>query len=729
MQPLIDALADRDGRAQAADALARALGAEALLILVSDSETGAVVPAFGFPRTLPGGPSWHAFLAACERPGDYLMDVDYPDRLSRKAVRAHVSEDGSVTALIGGTPRYTAAALSQQLLPVIRLLRSEREVIAARGDAAAAGLANRQASVFAATVDQARRRSAEQASQLQAALGEAARLNAELTELTLTLEQRIEAGLAERKLLAELVENAEALVLVADLEYRVLAINRAAANEFERVHGRRPRVGMSLVDLLADVDERHAAVKAMWDRALAGEAFTATEVVDDPVSERHYEIKFNVLRNKDGQRIGAYQFAYNVTDRLLAQARSAKAEEALRQSQKMEAVGQLTGGIAHDFNNLLTVILGGLEQLDRGLSAIPDLTLASRMRRFRDMAIQASLRAATLTSRLLAFSRRQPLDPKPVDANRLITGVADMLTRTLGEQVQLEVVRAPALWMTQVDVSELESALLNLAVNARDAMPEGGRLTIETQNAILDDDYVSTNAEPITAGEYVLVSVTDTGIGMNEETLERVFEPFFTTKPVGQGTGLGLSQIYGFIGQSNGHVRISSVVGQGTTIKLYLPRVTEPAEESGDAPARPARSGGHETILVVEDHDDLRTYSVGVLRELGYRVLDAATGPAALAVLADAGRVDMLFTDVVLPEKMDGRRLADLARVERPCLKVLFTSGYARDAIIHNGRLDSGVHLLPKPFTSDALASKVRQVLDEPEKGAGSSGGNQDGGR
>ncbi len=714
MQQLVDALAERDGREQAADTLAQALGAETLLILVRDRETGAVVPASGFPRTLPGGPSWHAFLAACERPGEYVMEVDYPDRHHRKTVRAHACADGSVTALIGGTPRSGASALSQQLLPIIRLLQSEREVIAARGAAAAAALANQQASVLAATLDQARRRAAEQASQLQSALRETARLNGELTELTRTLEQRIEVALAERKLFAEIVENTDALVLAADLEHRLLAINRAAANEFERVYGRRPQIGMSMVDLLADRPEHQAAVKAMWDRALAGEEFTATEAFGDPkFDRRHYEIKFNVLRNKDGRRIGAYQFVYDVTERLQARARFAKAEEALRQSQKMEAVGQLTGGIAHDFNNLLTVILGGLEQMDRGLSAIPDLTVANRMRRSCDMAMQASHRAATLTSRLLAFSRRQPLDPKPVDANRLITGLADMLTRTLGEQVRLEVVVAPGLWMTQADVSALESALLNLAVNARDAMPEGGRLTIETGNAFLDDDYVSTIAEPVRPGQYVLIAVTDTGIGMDGGTLEHVFEPFFTTKPVGQGTGLGLSQVYGFIGQSNGHVRIYSEVGQGTTIKLYLPRASQPADPGRDAPRRVARFGGDETILVVEDHDDLRAYSVNVLRELGYRVLEAATGPAALEVLAEAGRVDMLFTDVVLPETMDGRRLADAARRERPDLKVLFTTGYSRNAIVHNGRLDPGVHLLPKPFTSEALASKVRGVLDQ----------------
>ena len=715
IQRLVDALAEREGRAQAAEALAHALGAEALLILVRDRETGAVVPASGFPRTLPGGPTWRAFLAACGHPGEFSMEVDHPDRHSRKTVSAHASSDGSITALIGGAPRSRTSALSLQLLPIIRLLQSEREVTAARGAAAAAALANKQASVLAATLDEARRRLAEQASQLQSALGEAARLNGELTELTHALEERVEAALAERKLLAEIIEHTDVLVLVADREYRWLAVNRAAANEFERAYGRRPQVGMSMLDLLADMPEHQAAVKAMWGRALAGEEFTTTQAFDDPkFDQRYYEIKFNVLRDKDGLQIGAYQFVYDVTERLQAQARYAKAEEALRQSQKMEAVGQLTGGIAHDFNNLLTVILGGLEQMERGLSAISDVTVATRMRRSRDMAMQAGRRAATLTSRLLAFSRRLPLDPQPIDANRLISSLADMLTRTLGEQVRLEAVSAPGLWMIQADVSELENALLNLAVNARDAMPEGGRLTIETGNAFLDQDYVSTIAEPVSPGQYVLIAVTDTGVGMDAGTLERVFEPFFTTKPTGKGTGLGLSQVYGFIRQSNGHVRIYSEVGQGTTVKLYLPRMTEPAIPSREASCHVDPPRGDETILVVEDHDDLRAYSAGVLRELGYRVLEAANGPAALEVLAGSGRVDLLFTDVVLPEKMDGRRLADAVRRERPNLKVLFTTGYSRNAIVHNGRLDPDVHLLTKPFTSEALASKVRAVLDDP---------------
>jgi len=715
-QALVNSLAEREDRAQAADALARALGAESLLILLYDPDSGALVPAPGLPRTLPGGPTWRAFLAACERHGEFAMDVEHPAKDQPKLARAYAAPNGSVTVLIGGAPSVGAHVLSEALLPIIRLLQAEREVAAARGAASAAAMVSQQASALAATVDEARKRLAHQAAQLRAALDEAARLNAELTAFTSDLEGRVEIALAERKLLADLIENTDAYVQVADPEYRWLAINKAAADEFERIFGARPRIGDSMLDLLKDQPQEQAAVKAVWGRALAGEQFTEVGAFGDTARDRrHYEMKFNVLRDKDGALIGAYQFVYDVTDRIASQDRLAAAEEALRQAQKMEAIGQLTGGIAHDFNNLLTVIMGGLDQMERSLTSLPDLKLAQKLARSRDMAMQASQRAATLTSRLLAFARRQPLDPKPVDGNRMIAGLADMLDRTLGEQVKLEVVTAAGLWLAQADVSELENALLNLAVNARDAMPAGGRLTIETANAYLDDDYVASISEPVAPGQYVTIAVTDTGMGMDAETAERVFEPFFTTKAVGQGTGLGLSQVYGFIRQSNGHVRIYSEIGHGTTVKLYLPRVTKALVDAGIEEAKASATlGGDETVLVVEDHDDLRAYSTGVLTELGYTVLEASHGPAALAILAKAGRIDLLFTDVVLPEGMDGRQLATAARSLQPDLRVLFTTGYSRNAIVHNGRLDAGVQLISKPFTFDTLALKVRMVLDGP---------------
>ncbi|WP_426435452.1 PAS domain S-box protein [Bradyrhizobium genosp. P] len=383
-------------------------------------------------------------------------------------------------------------------------------------------------------------------------------------------------------------------------------------------------------------------------------------------------------------------------------------EEALRQSQKMEAVGQLTGGVAHDFNNLLQVIIGNIETLQRNLP-----TDSPRLQRAMRHAINGAQRAAALTQRLLAFSRRQPLDPKPVDVNALINGLSDMVHRTLGETIAVETVLGAGLWRIEVDPNELEAAILNLAVNARDAMPEGGRLTLETVNAHIDEAYAAAHAE-VLAGQYALISVTDTGAGMDPQTVAQAFEPFFTTKPVGKGTGLGLSQVYGFVKQSSGHVKIYSEPGQGTTVKLYLPRLAGDAvpEPELDQPLNP-EADQEETLLVVEDDDDVRAYSVDSLRELGYRVLETRDGPSALRLLDQEFRVDLLFTDVVLPNGMTGAQLAAQAKTIRPSLKVLFTTGYARNAIVHHGRLDNGVHLIVKPFSFNDLAAKVRDVLDK----------------
>ena len=390
-----------------------------------------------------------------------------------------------------------------------------------------------------------------------------------------------------------------------------------------------------------------------------------------------------------------------------------KAEEALRQAQKMDAIGQLTGGVAHDFNNLLTVILGGLETIERQVSTLPPSPVTERIERSRRMAAHGAERAATLTARLLAFARRQPLAPKAIDVGRLVTNMADMLQRTLGETIALETVCGGGLWRAQADPHELENVLVNLAVNARDAMGPGGRLTIEAANAHLDAAYVAGIPEPVSPGQYVLIAVSDTGEGMTRETLEKVFEPFFTTKEVGKGTGLGLSQVYGFVRQSGGHVRIYSEVGEGTTVKVYLPRMlAEEAAPQREAPPETPTYGGVETILVVEDHEDLRAYSTGVLRELGYRVLEAGSGRAALEILDGGEAVHLLFTDVVLPDAMDGRRLADEVERRRPGTKVLFTTGYTPNAIVHNGRLDAGVSLISKPFSFKDLAAKVREVLD-----------------
>lgn len=387
--------------------------------------------------------------------------------------------------------------------------------------------------------------------------------------------------------------------------------------------------------------------------------------------------------------------------------RRASAEEALRQAQKMEAVGQLTGGVAHDFNNLLTVIIGGLDTIRRATT--PDQI---RIRRAADMAIKGAERAASLTARLLAFSRRQALEPKPTDLNHLVRDMTDMLHRTLGEQIELEGVLAPRLWTVEVDKNQLESAILNLAVNARDAMPDGGKLTIETANTVLDESYAATDRE-VLPGQYVMIAVSDTGAGIPKELLERIFEPFFTTKEVGRGTGLGLSMVYGFVKQSGGHVTVYSEEGHGTCVKIYLPRFLGTADaQLDDLNAEVPPGSAEEVVLVVEDNEDVRDYSVMILTELGYRVLQAQDAESALSVLASDHKIDLLFTDVVLPGP-SGRVIADEALKLRPGLKVLFTTGYSRNAIVHHGRLDPGVQLISKPFTFEQLATRVRDLLDQ----------------
>jgi len=382
-------------------------------------------------------------------------------------------------------------------------------------------------------------------------------------------------------------------------------------------------------------------------------------------------------------------------------------EATLRQVQKMEAMGQLTGGIAHDFNNLLQVIIGNLEVLRRR-SLVP----GDDAKRMVDAAIRGGERAATLTQRLLAFARRQPLDPKPIDVNKLVAGMSELLHRTLGESITIETVLAGGIWRVAADANQLENALLNLAVNARDAMPGGGRLTIETANVTLTSP--PTRPEEPEPGDYVQLSVADTGSGIPAHVLPKVFEPFFTTKDVGKGSGLGLSQVYGFIKQSGGHAKIYSEISQGTTIKLYLPRLTvstDVHDSATDATALPAGERD-QLVLVVEDDDDVRAHAVSILTELGYPVLEAIDGASALRLLDAHNEIRMLFTDVGLPGGLNGRQLADEARKRRPELLVLYTTGYARNAIVHQGRLDPGVELITKPFTFSSLATKVNAVFD-----------------
>jgi signal transduction histidine kinase len=401
--------------------------------------------------------------------------------------------------------------------------------------------------------------------------------------------------------------------------------------------------------------------------------------------------------------------------------RRQETEETLRQAHKMEAIGQLTGGIAHDFNNLLTIIIGNLDTLKRQLGKLtPEKTgaeVSAMVARQVDVAMQASRNAAKLTQRLLAFARRQPLEPKKLDTNRLISGMSEMLGRTLGEVVNLEVVLGGGLWSTFADPNQLENAILNLAVNARHAMPDGGRLTIETTNAYLDEAYVRRFGD-LHAGQYVQISVADTGAGIDPNVIDRVFEPFFTTKPTEAGSGLGLAMVHGFVKQSGGHVRIYSEIGHGTTVKIYLPRLREsdakaavpaPAAESN---AAPAGARADETILLVEDNEGVREYARALLEEAGYGIIEASDASGALQLATDNARIDLLFTDVVLPGGVSGRQLSDQLLQQRPKLPVLYTTGYTRNAIVHHGRLDPDVNLLNKPYTQRDLLRKIRDLLD-----------------
>jgi PAS domain S-box-containing protein len=531
------------------------------------------------------------------------------------------------------------------------------------------------------------------------------RAESALKHLNETLEARVAAALAERKVLADVVEGSNASVQVIDNDYQLIAVNSAGVVEFERLFGVRPRVGDNILHLHRETTDQ---LNKLWTKALSGHEFVdIAEFNHSDGNRRYYEMHFNALRDAQGRQIGAYQFAYDVTDRLNEQERLRRVEDALRQSQKMEAVGQLTGGIAHDFNNMLAVIIGSLRLTQRRLGR-GDLNVLELI----DGGLRGAERAANLVSRLLAFARQQPLSPQRTDPNRLLSGMEDVLHRTIPENIRIEFVQSGSLWNVHVDHPGLESAIINLAVNARDAMPDGGKITIETANASLDDAYAAAHAD-VPAGQYVMIAVSDTGHGMAPHILAKVFEPFFTTKPVGAGTGLGLSQVYGFLKQSGGHVKIYSEESVGTTVKLYFPRVAgAPASNPAVSPSSPGTPvmGKGQIILVVEDEDEVRRLTFSMLTELGYSVLAASNAADAIAILDQTEDVALLLTDVVMPG-MNGRRLAEEACRHRPNLKVLFTTGYTRNAVVHNGTLDEGVELIMKPYTLDALAEKIAKIL------------------
>jgi len=535
------------------------------------------------------------------------------------------------------------------------------------------------------------------------------KVEAELLLLNETLEARVTEALAERRLLADIVEGTNIFVQVADLNLNWLAINSASAGEFERLFGVRPQVGDNMLELLSDQPESQASVGAVWRRALLGETFVEIgEFGSETGDRRFYEMRFHPLRDPEGQQIGAYQFVYDVTERLAEQERLRETEEALRQAQKMEAVGQLTGGLAHDFNNLLAGISGSFEMIGARLAQ----GRAADVERYLAAGQGAARRAAALTHRLLAFSRRQTLAPKPVVINRLMTDFVELVRRTVGPGVEVENIAAAGLWPTLVDANQLENALLNLCINARDAMPDGGKVTIETGNRWLDARTARDHG--LQPGQYVSVCVSDTGSGIDKATLERVFDPFFTTKPIGQGTGLGLSMVYGFARQSNGHVRIYSEVGQGTMVCLYLPRhlgeeEVEPAEQT----QRGVAAQTDRTVLVVDDEPTVRMLVVDALAELGYACLEAADGAAGLRILQSNSRIDLLVTDVGLPGGLNGRQVADGARALRPGLKVLFITGYAENAVLNHGHIEHGMEVLTKPFAVADLAGRVDRMLRE----------------
>ncbi|NDV89050.1 response regulator [Aurantimonas aggregata] len=545
--------------------------------------------------------------------------------------------------------------------------------------------------------------------------------------------RRRQLVVAERYLAAILTHAPEAL-FATDAEGKVVQLNRAAERLFavESQH-----VGDPVADLFAQ--ESRVRVVALVDRAVAGEIVEGEEaqIVSVEGASRTVEVSIAPVLGPAGaieglsfgarditQRLKAEQalreFASRLEERVaerteeLAEAnrtlmtemhRRENAEGQIRQMQKMEAVGQLTGGIAHDFNNMLAVVIGGLNLVQRRLAKGD-----TDVHKFIAGAMEGANRAAALTQRLLAFSRQQPLSPQALNANQMVSDMSDLLRRTLGEVIEMETVLAGGLWRTHADPGQLENAIVNLAVNARDAMPEGGHLTIETANCHLDDAYADEHDVP--AGQYVMVAVTDTGIGMPPEVVAKAFDPFFTTKGVGKGTGLGLSQVFGFVRQSGGHVKIYSEPGQGTTIKIYLPRFYGPAE-SFQRPVKQSlpRGSSSEVILLVEDDDRVRELAVQMLRDLGYGVVAASGGTEGLLALNEHPEVSLLFTDVVMPG-MNGRELAEEARRRRPDLKVLFTTGYTRNAVVHNGVLDPGVNLLQKPATLEQMATKIRSVLD-----------------
>ena len=512
--------------------------------------------------------------------------------------------------------------------------------------------------------------------------------------LNQTLEKRVAQSTADRNRMWTLSTD---VMMVAGLDGTLSSVNPAWTHLLGWQES--DLIGANVMDFV--VPEERAALQGGLDALSRGTAPRLIELTMRTGSGGSRRIEWSAVA-ADGllQAVGR-----DVTAEREAEDALRQAEEALRHSQKMDAIGQLTGGIAHDFNNMLTAIIGSMEVVKRRIRDGRYDDVES----FMDSGIGAANRAAALTHRLLAFARRQPLDPKAVDVNQLINGMEDLLERTLGEKIKLEVRLAPKLGPALTDAHQLENAILNLAINARDAMPQGGALTITTENAVIKsrEQY---GQETIDAGDYTVVCVGDTGVGMSPDTLSKVFEPFFTTKPLGKGTGLGLSMIYGFAKQSRGHVRVESAENVGTTFRLYLPRYQGTVETRAVAPARDTATGAGETVLVIEDNSAVRLIISNVLQDLGYACVEASDGQAALPILTSNTPLDLLITDVGLPG-MNGRQIAEIARQHRPDLKILFVTGYAEHATGRAPFLARGMEMATKPFALDALALKIRDML------------------